>query len=260
MLRRFAGVLLVFSAAVTAVSQTPSLPLPSSAETRIAWDVVSIRQNHSPDHSGGMRILPDGFALRNMTIRSLFGNAFIMHSSQEMIGAPAWADSDRFDVQARMDPENAAAFHNLKGDQSRNQWQLLFRQILEDRFAMKYHLEKRELPVYELVVAKQGLKMKESAPEEKGESSAGPGRLTATKGRVTNLVYGLSGTVGRLIIDKTGLTAEYDIDLTWARDDDPDSGPSIFTALQEQLGLKLEPARAQVDVIVIDHFERPSEN
>jgi len=84
-----------------------------------------------------------------------------------------------------------------------------------------------------------------------------------SKGTIEIPAMSLSGTVGRVIIDKTGLTGQYDIELTWAWRDDPGSGetgPSIFTALQEQLGLKLEPAKAPVDVVVIDHIERPSEN
>jgi uncharacterized protein (TIGR03435 family) len=134
------------------------------------------------------------------------------------------------------------------------------RQILDERFALKFHIEKRELPVYNLVVAKQGLKLKESAPDEAGMSSMGKGKLTAHRGKIASLAFSLSGTVDRIVLDKTGLTALYDIDLSWSSDDDQDGGPSIFAALEEQLGLKLEPAKALMDVVVIDHLERPSEN
>ena len=88
----------------------------------------------------------------------------------------------------------------------------------------------------------------------------GQGKLTAHRSQVGSLAFSLSGSVGRVIIDKTGLNALYDIDLRWSPDNEPDTGPSIFTALEEQLGLKLEPAKAPIDVIVIDHIERPSEN
>jgi uncharacterized protein (TIGR03435 family) len=77
---------------------------------------------------------------------------------------------------------------------------------------------------------------------------------------MSGLAFSLSGAADRIVIDKTGLTGEYEIELTWAPDDQPDAGPSIFTAVQEQLGLKLEPAKAPLDVVVIDHLERPSEN
>jgi len=129
--------------------------------------------------------------------------------------------------------------------------------------ALKYHIEKRELPVYELAIAKHGPKMKMSAPGESGSSMMSPGKLTAHQFLAISLAGTLSGVVGRVVIDKTGLTGVYDVDLTWAWHDEPgsgDNGPSIFTALQEQLGLKLEPAKAPIDVVVIDHIERPSEN
>ena len=137
------------------------------------------------------------------------------------------------------------------------------RQILEDRFALKYHIEKRELPLYDLVIAKHGPKIKESTPGGNFTNGMSPGKLSMHAYPMSALAASLSGAVGRLIIDKTGLTGQYDIDLTWAWRDDPgsgDTGPSIFTAIQEQLGLKLEPAKAPIDVVVIDHIERPSEN
>jgi uncharacterized protein (TIGR03435 family) len=162
-----------------------------------------------------------------------------------------------------MDSEISDDFHMLSKNDGGEHWRLLMRQILEDRFAMKSHIEKRELPVYELVIAKHGPKLKESAPGESGPTGMSPGKLSAHAYPVSGLAMSLSGVVGRVIIDKTGLTGQYDIDLTWAWRDDPgsgESGPSIFTALQEQLGLKLEPAKAPIDVVVIDHIERPSEN
>jgi uncharacterized protein (TIGR03435 family) len=242
-----------------ALAQTPESSPATSATKPIVWDVISIKPSHSVDRSGGMRIMPDGVLMRNLTILSLFTNAFVIRSDQQLIAAPAWTSTDAYDIEAKMDAETAAAFRSLKGEGGRKQWQALMRQIFEERFAMKYHVEQRELAVYDLVVAKQGLKMKESAADEKGASSMGPGRLIAKKGHVSNLIYGLPGAVGRLVIDKTGITGEYDIDLTWARDSDSE-GPSIFTALEEQLGLKLETAKAMADVVVIDHIERPSEN
>jgi uncharacterized protein (TIGR03435 family) len=207
-----------------------------------------------------MRWTSDGIEFRNMTLHGLFLNAFEIRSESQITGYPAWVNSEHFDIQAKMDTETASAYRDLKGETSSRQWRAFMQQILDDRFAMKFHIEKHELPVYNLVVAKQGLKLKVSTPDENGSSSMGRGTLTAHRMQVGNLAFSLSGTVGRVIFDKTGLTALYDIDLTWSPDNEPDSGPSIFTALQEQLGLKLEPAKAPVDVVVIDHLERPSEN
>ena len=207
-----------------------------------------------------MQWMPDGIEFHNMTLHGLFLNAFEVRSESQITGYPAWVNTEHFDIQAKMDADSAAAYHGLKGEASNLQWHAFMRQILDERFAMKVHLEKRELPVYNLVIAKQGLKLKESVPDEKSSSSMGPGRYSAHRMQTGNLAFSLSSLVGRVILDKTGLTALYDVDLTWSPDGEVESGPSIFTALPEQLGLKLEPARAPLDVVVIDHLERPSEN
>ncbi len=251
--------------ALTAVPVLSQLPEHSAAgpPAPLTWDVVSIKPHRALDNSGMTRILPDGFEMQNMTIHSLFGNAFPFRSGDEIVGWPAWTNSEHFDIRAKMDAETAEAFHKLRGNDGGDMWRLMMRQLLEDRLALKYHIEKRELPVYELAIAKHGPKMKTSAPGESGSSVMSPGKLTAHQCLASSLAGTLSGVVGRVVIDKTGLTGVYDVDLTWAWHDEPgsgDNGPSIFTALQEQLGLKLEPAKAPIDVVVIDHIERPSEN
>jgi uncharacterized protein (TIGR03435 family) len=253
------GVILLVFAAVPSISQSAGSQDIVSFKA-LTWDVVSIKPHKQLDASSSMQWTVVGIEFRNTTLNGLFLNAFEVRSESQITGYPAWVNSEHFDIQAKMDADTAAAYHKLKGDEGARQWRAFMRQILDDRFGMKFHIEKRELPVYNLVVAKQGLKLKESAHDDTGSSSMGHGRLTAHRGEVGGLAYSLSGIVGRVIVDKTGLTALYDIDLTWSPDNEPDTGPSIFTALQEQAGLKLEPAKAPLDVVVIDHIERPSEN
>jgi uncharacterized protein (TIGR03435 family) len=160
-------------------------------------------------------------------------------------------------LRAKLSPEDAAIWQKLRGEERNRQWHQLMRQILEERFAMKAHVEKRELPVYDLVIAKQGSKLKESAPDSGGVSNYGLGKISAKSTPISSLIVNLSGNVGRVVIDKTGLTGRYDFELNWAPDNEPDAGPSIFTAIQEQLGLRLEPAKASVDVVVIDRLSSP---
>jgi uncharacterized protein (TIGR03435 family) len=156
----------------------------------------------------------------------------------------------------------------------------MFREILVERFGLKVHHETRTLPVYALVVAKGGPKMTASKPQPNDPDGmpGNPGVLNTSLGRETGrgaliefLAEDLSDALGRKVVDKTGLTGRYDFTLTWAPDDDAAAmgssassgapqGPSLFTAVQEQLGLKLEPVKAPVDVVVIDHLEKPSEN
>jgi uncharacterized protein (TIGR03435 family) len=260
MRKSVAVVAAIFAFAVLpAISQT-SNSQGATAPTPLSWDVVSIKPHKQLDDSSTMQWNSDGIEFRNMTLHALFLNAFEIRSESQITGYPAWVNSERFDIQAKMDAETADTYRKLKSPESGRQWRSFMRQILDEHFGMKSHVEKRELPVYNLVVAKQGLKLKESADDGKGMSSMGQGKLTAHRAQVGSLTLSLSGTVGRVIIDKTGLTALYDIDLAWSPDNEPDTGPSIFTALQDQLGLKLESAKALIDVVVIDHIERPSEN
>jgi len=227
---------------------------------KLSWDVVSVKPNKSLDPSSSMRMTPNGVDLRNATLQMLFLNGFEIKSESQIVGYPSWVNSEHFDIQAKMDAESAADYRNLKGEEGAVQWHSLVRQILEERFGMKYHREQRELPVYFLLVAKQGSKLHESAPKESTSSSWSPGKFASHHCRMSGLASSLSGAADRIVIDKTGLTGEYDVELTWAPDGQPDAGPSIFTAVQEELGLKLEPAKAPLDVVVIDHLERPSEN
>jgi uncharacterized protein (TIGR03435 family) len=150
-------------------------------------------------------------------------------------------------------------------------WKLeepMLQSMLADRCKLKVHRETREMPVYDLVIAKGGLKMKEAAGNEvDAETMKSSGTMIAQALSTDSLVNAFSGMVGRMIVDKTGLAGKkFDFELTWmpddrrAADNAADAGPSFFTALEEQLGLKLVPAKGQVEVIVIDHIEKPSAN
>jgi uncharacterized protein (TIGR03435 family) len=143
--------------------------------------------------------------------------------------------------------------------------------LLSDRFKLKFHREMREMAVYELVVGKNGPKFKESAPDASPVAHYGPnGRnyeATISKGTVDAVIDAMAGTaLGRPVLDKTGLTGTYDIRLTYTPDnkatrEEPDINDiGIFTALQEQLGLKLEDRKAMVEVLVVDSAEKPPEN
>ena len=254
------AVILSAFSTIASLSQAPQPPNPDNTAKALVWDVISVKPNHSLDPSSFMRWTLNGIEFRNSTLHGLLLNAFEVRSESQITGYPGWVNSEHFDIEAKMDADTVAAFKKLKGPEEDEQWHAFMQQILNERFGMKFHIEKRELPVYNLVVAKGGLKLKESAKDENGSSSMGPGKYTAHRMEVGNLAFSLSGTVGRVIIDKTGITGHYDADLNWARDSDPESGPSIFTALQEQAGLKLEPGKALHEVIVIDHLDRPSEN
>lgn len=210
----------------------------------------------------------DGLSIAGATLWQLIFSAYNVPGissigrDDQISGLPGWARSDTYDIEAKMDEETLSVLQKLPSKEQTWQRQFMQQALLADRFKLQIRRETKEMPVYALVVAKGGLKLKESRVIVK-MWSAGGGRITIKAGRTDDLVIGLTSDVDRAVVNKTGLTGKYDIDLKWTTDDrqgTPDAGPSIFTALEEQLGLKLMPTKGPVDVLVVDHVERPSEN
>jgi uncharacterized protein (TIGR03435 family) len=192
-------------------------------------------------------------------------DAYGVFMEDQITGLPDWANTTQFEVEAKLDPDRAEAQGKLSREERGKQDSEMLQALLEERFHLKIHHELKQLPVYALVVAKGGAKLKESPAEIPGGygMSMGAGHISGHGMEIPSLVISLSGVAGRLIVDKTGLTGKYEVELNWSLDDSTgssDSGPSIFTAMQEQLGLKLESTKAPVDTIVIEHLEKPSEN
>jgi len=231
--------------------------------------VASVR----PNKSGIARydVHPQGgrFTANNISLFALVQWAYDIEDFR-ISGGPAWIKSSRFDVAAESE-----------GTPSIAQFRVMLQPLLADRFHLKVHKQKKVLPVYELLVAKGGSKLKEGkcvgtpSPANPcgGTSGSSRGTLIGRAASVQVLAQALSGILSRPVLDKTKLGGEYDFDLTYTPDEtlrhgpgDPDAPaasidtPSIFTAVQEQLGLRLKPAKAPVDLLVIDHAELPAEN
>jgi len=240
----------------------------TTAETKLpVFDVVSIKPNRSGSGSMGIETHNDSYSATNVSLKRLLQDAYGIR--EDLIsGGPGWAESTSFDINAKVVDPNLDELKKLTGEQRRS----MLQSFLADRFQLKVHIETKALPVYELVIAKGGLKFHEAAS---GNGSADGGRtpgmwihnneLTATAIPLTSLAAMLSRQLHRTVLDKTELTGKYDLDLKWAPEDgqgpSPDSSaPSIFTALQEQLGLKLQSSKGPVETLVIDHVEMPSEN
>jgi uncharacterized protein (TIGR03435 family) len=187
-----------------------------------------------------------------------------------IFGMPGWADGAHFDVEAKMSPEDAEAFNKLSREEKIAAGKVLLRGILEERFHLKAHIETKQLPVYDLMIGKGGVKMR-AAPDGPGGLLHFQDGLLADQGiEISALVGQLTNLVHRPVIDKTSLKGRFDFTLKYAPDRDIPSGadngslqddaPSIFTALEEQLGLKLQPDKGPVDTVLIDHVEQPTEN
>jgi uncharacterized protein (TIGR03435 family) len=262
--------------------------LPATVDVKVPpFDVVSVKLNKSD--SGMMRIMikPDGYSATNVSLMMLIEGAFGIREDQ-ISGVPSWGDSARYDVDAKVAGADVDTLKKLSPKQRR----AMLQPVLADRFKLKAHTEIKQLPVYELVIAKSGSKLKESTPGDVpvngikgpdgvvhgGMMSMGPGKLTGQELPIASLTDMLSQQLEHTVIDKTGLAGKYDFTLQWAEESSdqmlngadggqqraepaPDaSGPSIFTALQEQLGLRLQSTKGPVETLVVDHVEMPSEN
>lgn len=247
--------------------QSPAPATQSAAAAAPVYAVVSIRP-HRETSNGSSWGSPtaDGYEAINYPVRRLIEQAYEIRSPGQLVGLPDWANwEETFDVEAKLDDDAIAKYQGLSDRERIELAAPMLRSMLAARFDLKVHHETRELPVYELVIAKDGFKLKQSqAPENRGGMVTGRGRISISGGPIgARFIVGLSNATGRIVIDKTGLTGYYDIDFKWTPDEDISagiSGPSLFTALEEQFGLKLVPAKAPLDVLVVDHVERPSQN
>jgi uncharacterized protein (TIGR03435 family) len=220
--------------------------------------VSTIRPNKTVSDSSRVRLNPEGMVeATNVTLLRMIIGAYDVTEAQ-VVDAPAWVRQDRWDLTAKTE----AAQTNLQPDQA----QRMLQKLLENRFKLKVRREMREMPVYRLVVDRAGNKMKEST--EQGLDSASTRnsatgiRLEAKRARMLRFAQLLSRHADRAVVDRTGLTGAYDFTLEWAPDlaGAEATGPSLFTAVREQLGLRLEAVRDSVEVLAIERVEQPDEN
>ncbi|HEY3840069.1 MAG TPA: TIGR03435 family protein [Bryobacteraceae bacterium] len=227
------------------------------------FEVASVKP--APPDAPGMfsRILPDGgWKIDGATLRNLIGMAYGVRGFQ-VSGGPKWIDTDRFDIDARSvvwDTGNPPDRARMSEEYKRTNERL--RNLLADRFHLTLHPETREQPVYALVVAKGGPKLQEAKESEVPFiRQMGPGKLKGEAVGLAMLIVNLSSSLDRRIIDKTGLSGKYTFELKWEPSLAADAeGATIFTALQEQLGLRLESEKGPVKFLVIDSIQRPPQN
>ena len=259
-----------------------------------SFEVASIKLNKSGEGFIRMQIQPGGrFTATNITLRELVRAAYQLQNFQ-VLGLPKWSESERYDILAKAEGELPQG----PPTGAPGPLQLMMRSLLVERFNLKVHQEKQELPIYALVLArddrKTGARLVASTTDCAAMVAArrgggpppqfvpgqrmpcgmrmGPGQLSAGAMTLTQFGNGIAQMVGRVVQDRTGLTGNFDIDLEWTPDRMPQgtpppgvelppvdpNGPSIFTAIQEQLGLKLESTRGPVDVLVVDSVEQPT--
>jgi uncharacterized protein (TIGR03435 family) len=233
----------------------------------LAYDVVSVKVNHSGRGRWGIDVGDYTYRATNIPLKELIASAYGI-GSDLVFGLPGPLDGARFDIDAKL-VAGPTAPQKLTDRQRPG----MLKAILADRFGIKAHAEVKTLPVFDLVVARSGLKIKPTAPGDSARDSGTsihPTAVIASDITMGQLAGTLTGILHRKVIDKTGLAGNYDMDLKWTPDtlehplqntDAPvDAPPTIFTAVEEQLGLKLESAKGPVETLVLDHADMPSEN
>jgi uncharacterized protein (TIGR03435 family) len=255
-----------------AIPELPPSPVRMPANGNPEFAVATIKPSQPGAPRGGYGIRGQDVTTTNVTVSWMIKLAYNVHANQ-ILAAPAWLDSERYDTVGRSD---------TPGEPNRDQMKLMIRKLLVDRCQLRFHTEKKDLSVYAMVVAKGGPKITASAGDPNAFPGIGFGRapgVISLVGRNTGLngvANGLqSNILDRPVVDQTGLTGRYDFQLKFTPDEiqmtnfggiapanaaDLDAPPDIFTAFEQQLGLKLQPTKAVVDVMVIDRIERPSPN
>jgi uncharacterized protein (TIGR03435 family) len=225
----------------------------ANAQPPAQFEAVSIKPDRSDTGNSGENTARGRFTVTNDSLKKLVELAFGVKEFQ-IAGDPGWIGTERYDIIATTGTGRDLGDTELRP---------LLQAMLSDRFALKFHRETKQLTVYSLVVAKGGPKLKTHTGAAGSSTTTSSASMSATKATTAMLASHLSTLLGRTVIDNTRLSGEFDYHLEWAPDKagtEAPSGPSIFTALQEQLGLKLNSAKGPVETIVIDSAEKPSEN
>ena len=261
-------------------AQAPIVEEPDYKPT-LTFDIASIRQAPPPDAHFHVSVSSpprsSRFEATNLPIKALLQIAYGFDAP--VVGAPDWVSNTFYDIKARSDDAADAHLAKITPNEVRLEKRNAIRVLLAERFDLKMHLETRNTSIYNLVIAKGGVKMQAvppPPPPATGEAPAAPPpadvsahgsqhglEFDGTNASMRAIIGALSSQVEAPVLDKTGLTGVYNYTLQFGRDwsaNDPDSYPSIFTAVQEQLGLKLEPVHDNVPNLIVDHISKPTEN
>ena len=259
-LSRYALVLVAGTLAGTgALAQTSTPVARMAVDAHPSFAVAAIKPHDPNYHHQGFNASGDRFIVRNETVTSLLMFAYGVDKHQ-IVDGPNWLGNSPYDIEGTTD---------TPGEPNLRQQQEMIQRLLSERLGLKFHHEKRELPVYAIQIAKGGPKLPAPAnPDaEPDQNASGHGTeitVTITSGSIADCILGMQFFLDRPLVDQTGLTGRYDFKLRYTYDEahatDPNAPPGLFTAIQEQLGLKLDAVKAPADVLVIDHIEKPSEN
>jgi uncharacterized protein (TIGR03435 family) len=247
---------------------TPALSL-MDPKLEPGYEVATIKPTDPAHPGGGFTLQGRHLVARNFTVEGLITLAYNLHTTQ-VTGGPDWLKTDHYDLDVLPDHEGLPSLEQARG---------IVRKLLAERFALKFHYDTKDLSVYVLTVAKTGPKFSKSTSDPSSPPGMGgpPGRMNMRNGSMEEFAQMMQGILDRPILDQTGLKDRYDLSVRWTPDESqyggrvppPNSGdnsaaadapPPLFTAIQEQLGLKLDAMKAPTKVMVIESVQKPSEN
>jgi uncharacterized protein (TIGR03435 family) len=282
------GILIFSTLTITPLAQTnagtvasPPKAEPPGALPALEFDVVSIKQSKNNDAPMRHAFPPDGDSMTFTNTPLSMIILFLFNSDHPGLtrGLPDWTKTERYDITAKVTGPEVSQYQKLTLAQRK----MMLQRVLADRFKLQIHGETMAIPVYDLVLSRSGSKMSRAEAEDVPANGrvvffTGRGQLTGKGAKMADLAFALSDIgLGREVHDLTGLTGRYNFTLQFTPDQDaapmsesggqpqnassPDAlGPTLFTAIQEQLGLRLQSDKAPVESLVIDHIEKPSEN
>jgi uncharacterized protein (TIGR03435 family) len=254
--------------AVWAIPAAPAALKPMAAAASPGFEVAAIKPSRPEAQGKGFTMRGREVLTINTNLSDLVTFAYGVHARQ-IVNAPDWAEKDHYDITGIPD---------VDGQPNIDQMRAMLKKLLADRFKLTFHRDKQELSVYALVVGRDGPKLTKSAGDPNGPTGLvfrGLGVLPGMNASMADFASVMQGAVlDRPVVDQTGIPGKYDFTLTWTPDESqframgvrvpppPDNAtaPSLFTAIQEQLGLRLESTRAPAEVLVIDRVEKPTEN
>jgi uncharacterized protein (TIGR03435 family) len=254
-----------------------TVAIPPDANPPLTFDVIAIKPANPNTQGGGVQIQPGGgLNFSNISAHFILTFAYDIRDFQ-LFGEPGWMKTERYDIKTKADggaPGDMKQMNDALFRKVDYQMKQRTRSMLAERFQLKFHRETRELPVYALVLAKGGHKLKANNGDTPPNMRMNRGLLTSQRMPIQNLCNALANQLGRPVVNHTGLDGNFDYKLEWTPDPSPSipgdsaegtaasdpGGPSLSAALLEQLGLRLESKKAPVEVIVIDRVTKPTEN
>lgn len=225
---------------------------PAIAQPPLKFEVASVKPHPPSDREGNIGPFPGGFKATGIPLNVLIQIAYRLKEYQ-IAGSPSWVNEDHFDIEARF-----SAGLNPNHEQQ----QKMLQALLGDRFGLKIHFEKRELPALAITLIKGTSKLTPAGPSDPDtpELTLSNGFVRARGTTMAGLADAIANESDRAVIDRTGLAGKFDVTLKWSPDINDPTGVGLVTAMEEQLGLKLESTKAPVDVLVVDSVQKPSQN